>query len=187
MKLLAWCLGVLATIAGPVGAVLIATFQSTHNLVERSPDIVIARCVSIPKGAPLAFPDGVFTAEIEVESILKGKGKPGKASLHTAFGMEAGQRYLVCGTPRSVTTLGAFSELALVRVPDSLKLTALHGMPLEEQVRAIFAARRAEVSRELQRLQRENPQADQSSLQAELRLLEKATGLDRPSEPARPS
>jgi hypothetical protein len=82
----------LARIFGP--------FTGWNDLIDRSPDIVIARCTStldLSKPSFVVIQDDWIPSEIEVLSVLKGKTKPGPAHLMSTYWPHPGEQFLLFG------------------------------------------------------------------------------------------
>jgi hypothetical protein len=126
----------------PCAAIPITLFVDTPTFVERSSDIVIARCIR-PNFDEGPYLDGLHPAEVEVLTVLKGNKVKGKMRIATIWGMEAGKTYLLsCGTGGFAykTDFLAIAERSVVELPAKLRLDDLKGKKLTEQVQAIFTA-----------------------------------------------
>jgi hypothetical protein len=156
-------------------AVPITIFTDTDTFVDRARDIVIAKCLGpVPDSGP--YDDGLYPVDVQVIAVLKGPKnksmKPGRARIATIYPMEAGKTYLLTSLGGSAlgTEFLAIPELSVVELPPSFRLEELKGKALADQVRAVFAARRAENARQ-QRL-----------LETEEKLLDKAVSKINPPQ-----
>jgi hypothetical protein len=126
----------------PCHAIVITLFVDTPTYVERSRDIVIAKCVRPDLGQG-PYIDGLHPAEVEVLIVLKGGKAPGKMRIATTFGLQAGKTYLLaCGAGGFAdnTDFLAIAERSVVEVPANFRLGSLKGKKITEQVQAIFTA-----------------------------------------------
>jgi len=146
--------------------------MDTPTFVAKSKDVLIVRCINPdvlgggkPDGLTLVGPDGLTLVEVEVVVVVKGDRKAGKTRLGTiGQPMEAGKRYLMASFGGNVFDTGfvAQSDQALVEMPAAFDLKSLAGKTAVQQVQAIFDARRAQVERLLQQLQREKKTLDRT-------------------------
>jgi hypothetical protein len=138
-------------------AISVATFQDTDSYIKEARDIVVAKCLSVPDGAPVAFPDFLYPAEVEVLMTLKGPRKPGRLKIATIYAMKPGAVYLLAseGGLAFETDFLAVPELAVVLLPAKYDLAALKGLGVKEQVKRLFAARLGEVKQWLAVLESE--------------------------------
>lgn len=128
----------------------------TKEYLERATDVVIVRCLDPdPRGGPKI--DGLTAVEVEILAVLKGNRKPGKAMLGTiGQPMEKGKRYLMGsfgGKFDSIDFL-AQSEQAVTEIPADFDLKSIANKSAVDKAQAIFDARRADIERQLHRLQR---------------------------------
>ncbi len=131
--------------------------MDTPTFVAKATDILIVRCVNsdVLGGGKT---DGLTLIEVEVIAVIKGDRKAGKSRLGTiGQPMEAGKRYLAASFGGDVFGTGflAQSDQAIVELPSDFDLKWLAGKTAVGQAQAVFDARRAEVARVLQQLQRE--------------------------------
>ena len=138
------------------GAVPLWPPMDTPTFVAKTTDILIARCLN-PDVLGGGKTDGLTLVEVEVLVVVKGDRKTGKTRLGTiGQPMEAGNRYLMAsfGGKWGDTDFVAQSDQAVVEMPADFDLKSLAGKTAVQQVQAIFDARRAQLERLLQRLQR---------------------------------
>jgi hypothetical protein len=129
----------------------------TPTFVAKSSDILIARCTN-PDVLGGAKTDGLTLVEVEVVAVLKGDRKVGKTRLGTiGQRMETGKRYLMASFGGNAFDTGflAQSDQAVTEMPADFDLKSLSDKTAVQQAQAIFDARRAQVERLLQQLQRE--------------------------------
>jgi hypothetical protein len=159
MKRFISILTLLAT-TGTALALLVGRFTSWNNLIEQSPDIIIARCTATQDGMkpePTNFFGNVFCSDIEVISVLKGNAKLGLSHLTSLHRPLRGEHYLMFASFESnqvYTGYSAIEEYRLVpiNVPMSSYLTnALASKTLKEKVNLILSWRLKELNDELVR------------------------------------
>lgn len=163
MKRAVVSLAVMVLTALPCQAVPITFFTDTNTFVRRAQDIVIAKCLGpVPDGR--YYDDGLYPVDVQVISVLKGDGKPGKAKIATIYPLEAGKRYLLTSLGGSAhgTTFLAVPELSVVELPPNFQLGNLKGKKVAEQVQAVFAARRQENERQQRLLEDEKKLLDKA-------------------------
>ena len=142
----------------------ISLFVDTSTHVERAKDIVIARCLKASQ--PVKHPGSrvypgshtVLVSDFEVVRVLKGARPKGKLRVAHVGLVTSSRTYLLFngGGKANGTTFLAFPELEIVEIPSWFKLSDLDGRATNEQVTAIFKARKKQVERELRTLQIEN-------------------------------
>jgi len=127
--------------AMPCAAIPITLFVDTPTFVERSGDIVVAKCVRPDAGQGL-YIDNLHPAEVEVLSVLKGGNSPGKMRIATVYNLEAGKTYLVANSGGSAygTNFLAIAERSVVKLPTTFRVDDLKRKKLTEQVEAAFTA-----------------------------------------------
>ena len=96
--------------------VFISEFRGRDDLIEISPDIIVAKCTSTygmkPSDKRLLISDGVIPSDVEVLSVLKGNTKPGPAQLQSQYWPYAGQQFAVFGWYSD----GAYSAVESYRI-----------------------------------------------------------------------
>jgi hypothetical protein len=126
--------------ARPCTAIPITFFVDTPTFVERSRDIVIAKCLR-PDVGEGTYIDNLHPAEVEVLSVLKGDKTKGKRRIATVYTLEAGKTYLLSsGGSAYDTNFLAIAERSVVKLPANFRLDKLKGKKLTEQVQAAFVA-----------------------------------------------
>ena len=163
MKMLVPSLVLVFFVAAEARAIKITAFIDTDTFVERSKDIVIAKCTGpVAKGD--AFDDGLFPVNVRIVSVLRGDKKPGKAKIATIYPMESGKTYLLTSMGGSAhgTDFLAIPELSVVELPPNFRLADLDGKQVVEQVQAVFAARRQENARQQRLLEEEKKMLDKT-------------------------
>jgi hypothetical protein len=136
--------------------------MDTPTFVAKAKDTLIVRCIN-PDVLGGGKNDGLTLVEVEVIVVVKGDRKAGKTRLGTiGQPMEAGKRYLMASFGGDVFDTGflAQSDQAVTELPADFDLKLLTGKTAVQQVQAIFDARRAQVERLLQQLQREKKTLD---------------------------
>jgi hypothetical protein len=143
-------------------AVPVWPVMDTPTFVAKSKDILLVKCIN-PDVLGGGKNDGLTLVEVEVVVVVKGDWKVGKSRLATiGQPMVAGKRYLMAGFGGDVFDTGflAQSDQAVVELPADFDLKSLAGKTVVEQAQAIFDARRAQVERLRQQLQREKKMLD---------------------------
>jgi hypothetical protein len=132
---------VVLAFALPCAAIPITLFVDTPTFVERSRDIVIAKCVR-PDVGQGTYLDNLHPAEVEVLAVLKGDKKPGRLRIATVYNLEAGKTYFLASGGGSAYGTGflAIAERSVVQLPAKFRLDGLKGKKLTEQVQAVFTA-----------------------------------------------
>jgi hypothetical protein len=155
--------GVLTLLAATIAwAVPIWPPMDTPTFVAKSTDILIVRCID-PDVLGGGKNDGLTLVEVEVVLVAKGDRKAGKTRLGTiGQPMAAGKRYLMASFGGDVfdTRFLAQSDQAVVELPADFDLKSLAGKTVVAQAQAVFDARRAQVEKLLQQLQREKKTLD---------------------------
>ncbi len=126
----------------PCAAIPITLFIDIPTFLERSRDLVIARCTR-PDLDQGPYIDGLHPAEVEVVSVLKGNKDKGKLRIATIYNLEAGKTYLLAcggGGLAHETDFLAIAERSVVKLPDSFRLEDLKGKKLAKQVQTVFTA-----------------------------------------------
>jgi hypothetical protein len=133
--------GVVLVSALPCAAIPIPSFVDIPTFVERSRDIVIARCIR-PDVGEGTYIDNLHPAEVEVLSVLKGDKTTGKLRIATVYNLEAGKTYFLANSGGSAygTNFLAIAERTVVKLPEKFRLADLKGKKLAEQVQAVFTA-----------------------------------------------
>jgi len=152
-------------------AVVVSPFVDVKTMINRSPDIVIAKCITIPGYAPSRFEDRVYPAKVEVRMVLKGEKRIGPTTIATLYRLEPDKTYLFCNSGGSAcgTDFVSVAELSVVPVPLEFTIS-LEGKTLEQQMTTIYKYQKVQVDRAIRELQQESE------------LLAKAVTLDRREE-----
>ena len=152
------------TASASASAVPLFPVMDTEQFVVKATDILLVRCVNPDvNGGPKI--DGLTLVEVEVLAVLKGERKVGNAKLATiGQRMEKGQRYLMASFGASEFV--AQSDQAVVELPSDFDIEspAFATDKLLNRVQKIFDARRAQVNRMIQELQREKAVLDQTEV-----------------------
>ena len=136
--------------------------MDTPTFVAKSHDILVVRCL-YPDVLGGGKDDGLTLVEVEVLVVVKGDRNTGKTRLGTiGQQMEVGKRYLMASFGGNVFDTGflAQSDQAVVELPADLDLKSLAGKTAVQQAQTIFDARRTQVQRLIQQLQREKQVLD---------------------------
>lgn len=122
-------------------AIPITFFADTPTFVERSFDIVIAKCLRPDVGDGI-YVDGLRPAEVEVVMVLKGDRALGKLRIATVYDLKAGEMYLLANSGGRAydTNFLAIAERTVVKLPEKFKLDDLKGKKIVEQVDFAFKA-----------------------------------------------
>jgi hypothetical protein len=131
--------------------------MDTQTFVDKATDIVIVRCID-PDVRGGGKDDGLTLVEVEVVAVIKGERKTGKTRLGTiGQTMAAGKNYMMASFGGDVFDTGflAQSEQAVLELPADFDLKSLAGKTAVAQTQAVFDARRAQVQKLLQQLERE--------------------------------
>jgi hypothetical protein len=125
----------------PAKAIPITFFVDTPTFVERSGDIVVAKCLR-PDVGEGTYIDNLHPAEVEVVMVLKGGAALGKLRIATVYELKAGEMYLLANSGGRAydTNFLAIAERAAVKLPDKFKLDDLKGKKIVEQVDFAFKA-----------------------------------------------
>ena len=153
-------------------------FNSLAQYVARADDILVVRCVR-RQDDETARSIGFYTYQVELRKNLKAVETRKKLWVHAILNqMIPGRRYLVfCfGTVHSEEPMRIDNgQISPVPIPQSFGLDQLKDKAVEQQVRTVLAARRAEIDRLI------------SKLRDEAKLIDKGLGLslghDRPDRP----
>jgi hypothetical protein len=135
-------------------AVPISLFQDIDTYLERSQDLVIAKCKILPKEGIHAFIDGLYPVEVEVLLSLKGERQPGPLKIATVYPLEVGKTYLLANTGGSAldTNFLSLAELSVVPLDANLEIKTLAGQSTKQQVQRIFAGYLHGIEQELKPL-----------------------------------
>ena len=144
-------------------AVITTPFSDTDTYIKIAGDIVIAKCISVPKQE---FIQGLVPAEVEVIKVLKGNRKPGSLPIAVFPGSVTPNNTYMLYSFTGGKTLGtdflAKDELSVIPLPASFDIEELENKDLKEQVQYVFSRYLFEVERAL------------APLLAQKQLLEKA-------------
>jgi hypothetical protein len=136
-----------------VSATLVGRFKSWNDLIDQSPDIVIAECAAtLNTDKPSIIQDGIIPSEIRVLSVLKGNGELGPTHMHSAFWPYTGQRFLLFAIHRndeSFIGYSAFEEYRVVPLNHYFQTNMLPITNLQEQVRWVLQSRLQDLNEDL--------------------------------------
>ena len=148
MKISITVVGLLA--AGSAFAVIMLPFTSWGDLSKKSPDIILARCITTAD--PKIIADGMIWSDIDVIMVLKGDTKPGTARMVSQYLPRQGDRFLMFSTYQSNELYRAYNAAEtyrIVPVGRYFLTNALTGKSLDEQIQVVLRNRLDELSREL--------------------------------------
>ena len=141
-------------------ALLVGRFTSWNDLIEQSPDIIIARCTAAEDGMnpePTQFFSNVFCSDIEVISILKGNTKSGLSHLTSDDRPFRGEQFLMFANYESNQVYSGYRAIEDYRLvpinaaPNSWLTNQLAGKNLNEQVQTIINWRLSQLHQEMER------------------------------------
>ncbi|HEY1789695.1 MAG TPA: hypothetical protein VGJ73_16225 [Verrucomicrobiae bacterium] len=134
--------------------VLYSRFKNWDELIQISPDIVIARCTSTYGTNPAAknayIMDNVIPSDVKVLSVLKGNTKPGPAKLGSFYWPYPDQRFLIFGWYND-GTYTAIEDHRIVPISRDFSLDTLKGKALADQLQIILSNRLNDVDEEINR------------------------------------
>ena len=133
-------------------AVEIGPFTSWDDLTKKSPDIIIARCVTTPN--PTVVGDGMISSDVEVLAVLKGDTKPEAARMVSQYWPHQDERFLMFATYQSNQLYRAYNATETYRIVPLgryFPTKELAGKSLDEQIRLMLRRRLEDLSRELER------------------------------------
>ncbi|HUA65440.1 MAG TPA: hypothetical protein VME24_06310 [Alphaproteobacteria bacterium] len=132
--------------------VIVSEFRGWNDLVQTSPDIIVARCASTysakPSSKNVVIVDDVIWSDIDVLSILKGNTKPGPARLASQFWPYPEQQFAVFGG-YSDGRYSAVESYRVVPIRRDFPLNVLNGKTLTEQVQIILSNRLSDLNEEI--------------------------------------
>jgi hypothetical protein len=141
---------------------VIAPFPGWHRLIEKSPDIIIARC-----GKPTPPPPGVLTlnatksdSDIEVVSVLKGTNNVSASRLLTDHVLWRDENYLIFGYYDS-GIYQAFEEYRVIPLGVNFSTNSISGKPLDEQLQILFKRRLDNLNRQMKDEQEEKQRLEE--------------------------
>ena len=144
-------------------ATIVVSFTSWDYLIQRSSDIVIARCTATTPN-PGAI-NGMIHSEIEVTTVLKGNTTPAPAKMVSQYWPHQGERFLLFSihtTNKFFSGYSAVEEYRIVPIDHYFRVEDLAGKPLTEQIQLILARRLTDVRKELERATEEKNRLEQS-------------------------
>jgi hypothetical protein len=146
--------------AGTAWALLVGRFTSWTDLIEQSPDIIIARCVATHDGLkpePTKSYVNVFFSDIEVISVLKGTNRLGTSHLTSEARPFRGELFLLFANYESnqddtgYAAIEDYRVIPIVAGPNSWLTNRLAGKSLNEQVQMIINWRLSDLNHEMER------------------------------------
>lgn len=154
--------GILLAVTGTVFGTLIDHFRGWNDLIDGSPNIVIARCTRTPGFIPpgvapkmTIVEGGGWVSDIEVISVLKGSTKTGPSQLMSDYKPYQGE-FLAIFASRMLTVgtnscYSANEDYKIVPLNSDFRISDLNGKTLDEQIQLIFASRLKDLNDEIKR------------------------------------
>jgi len=138
-------------------AIPINKFQTWHDLINQSPDIIIARCTAAqdlmtPK--PTIIFGNVFNSDIEIISVLKGDAKLGASHLASLYLPYRGEYFVLFAnhfTEGLDSGYSATEDYRVISLGRHFKPDELLVKTLSEQVQTILSIRVKDLNDELER------------------------------------
>jgi hypothetical protein len=131
-------------------AVRLMPFAGWEDLIKRSPDIVLARCIATPEPRSA---NGQTWSDIEVLMVLKGETKPGRARLVAGHAPYQQEHLLLFTTHQSNELYEAHSAAESYRIVSLgryFPTNQLIGKSLDEQIQLLLRHRLEQLTRDLQ-------------------------------------
>lgn len=154
-------------------AIFINEFKSWNELIEQSPDIVIAKCTATldpMTSKPTAITDGMITSDIEVIKVLKGRVKPGPSHMASQYWPYPGEQFLMFANYEKdqfntgYTAIEGYRIVSLQRHFNQYVWDHyLAGKPLNEQVQWILNSRLRDLKDEIDRDKKEEARIEMYS------------------------
>jgi hypothetical protein len=147
-------------VAFTAAARLFGEFRGWNELIEHSPNIVIAKCTSSVDtlGKPYIIQNGWVPSEIEVLTVLKGNTKIGPAHMMSTYWPHPGERFLLFGNYQEnpgFTNYSINEEYRVVPLNHYFQTNMLGGTNLQEQIRWVLQNRLQDLNEELAKAQAE--------------------------------
>jgi hypothetical protein len=131
----------------------VPVFTDTATHLEKAENIVLARCLSVPKDRSDYL--GMYPAKFALFTTLKGKKRPGALTIATIYDLEPGTDYLLFDRPGGSefeTDFLATGQLSVIPIPKDFKYSSLKGKSTRDQVQILFARHLYEIKRQLEPL-----------------------------------
>ena len=150
-----------------VSALPTAPFQGLHDLIEKSPDIIVAKCIAtqdLLQPQPALFYGNVCNSDIEVVSVLKGNSKPGQAHMVSLYRPYRSEYFLAFATLSTIQTNLVYSAIEEYRIVPLLHFhgtNQLMNKSLPEQIGLLMTNRLNDLNEELTRDVREKQSIEQ--------------------------
>jgi hypothetical protein len=145
------------TAGATVFGVLISKFKSWDDLIQESPDIIIAKCTSTygmePSARPIVIMDGVIPSDIQILSVLKGSTKRGPSHLASEYWPYPGQEFVIFAHYRSdqfYTGYTAIESYRVMQLDRDFPLNTLTGKTLAEQIQLLFSNRLSNLNKDIE-------------------------------------
>jgi hypothetical protein len=136
-------------------ALLLNPFASWDDLTEKTPDIIVGRCIATedmmaPK--PTIIFGNVVNSDIEVISVLKGDTKPGLSHLASLYRPYRGEYFLAFAEHFTYQTNSGYEaneEYRVIPISPYFRRNELNGKPLKEQIQLVLQVRLEDLNKEL--------------------------------------
>jgi hypothetical protein len=142
---------------------IIDHFRGWSELINSSPDVVIARCTATPdffaqsSDTPRFIENigGGWTSDIDVISILKGNTKTGLSKLSSFYKPYQGELFVIFST--RILTVGTNScysaneDYKIIPLNSDFRINDLNGKTLDEQIQLILKSRLKDLDDEIAR------------------------------------
>jgi hypothetical protein len=157
MKKLSLIVAVLV-IANITFGTLIDQFRGWNDLIDKSHDIIIAKCTATlgttkPEKLTIII-DGVIPSDIQVISVLKGNTKVGPSHMASQYWPYQGEKFLLFANYRNdqyYTGYNAVEAYRVIPLNRHFQTNELSGKSLNEQIQLMLSQRLADINDELQR------------------------------------
>lgn len=131
----------------------VTPFTDTETHLEKAENIVLARCVSVPKDRFEYL--GMYPAKFAVLTTLKGQKQRGALTIATIYDLDPGTNYLLFDRPggsQFETDFLATGQLSVIPIPKDFNYNSLEGKSPRQQVQLLFARHLYEIKRQLKPL-----------------------------------
>ena len=139
-----------------VFGVLISKFKSWGDVIQESPEIIIAKCTSTygmeHSAKPIVIIDGVIPSDVQVISVLKGSTKPGPSHLESQYWPYPGQVFVIFAhyqRDQFYTGYTAIESYRAMPLDRDFPLNTLTGKTFAEQMQLIFSNRLSNLNEDI--------------------------------------
>jgi len=157
------CITILLTTIVAAVAIPVTKFKSWDDLISKSPEIIVARCIatvdfnSASNKTPI-ITDGMIGSDIEVVSVLKGNSKLGLSHMTSQHWPYCGEYLLVFANNQKDqfnTGYTAIEDYRVIPINRFFQTNDLSGKVLDEQIQLILNGRLKTLNEELARANEE--------------------------------